>query len=416
MSMAQDSNFRAVRSDQPYGDPAPNARANDPLAELARLIGQDDPFAGMSRPPSRASGQGSGPYQPRGDEQQNAPEWLNRSGARAPAPQHDGGYDDQPAESQSYAGDDQHHEHDPRYQDAQQAYPAEEYYDDAQYYAEEAYEPPPKRRGGLMAIVAVLGLALVGTGGVYGYRAWTGPAASKGEPPVIRADDTPTKTVPASPASDNQLASKPQYDRIGDRGGERVVPREEQPVDPKAAARALPPKTPPSGSVLPPPASAQPAAAPNGNEPKKVQTFAIRPDQPMALAATNEPPPAPAPRAAPAPTPAPAPAPASTRSIAQPAQTASVQPAPAAAETGSYVQVSSQVTEADAQASFRSLQAKYPSQLGDHRPTIRRVDLTDKGIGVRYRTLVGPFASTAEAKQFCETYKAAGGKCLIPTN
>src|SRR5215813_9636724 len=142
MSMAQDSNFRAVRSDQPYsGDPAPNARANDPLAELARLIGQDDPFAGMTRPPSRASGQGSGPYQPRGDEQQNAPEWLNRSGSRAPAPQHDAGYYDQPAESQPYAGyddpqyqHDPHHQdaHDPRYQDAQ-AYPAEDYYDDGQY-------------------------------------------------------------------------------------------------------------------------------------------------------------------------------------------------------------------------------------------------------------------------------------------
>src|SRR5262245_22910881 len=145
MSMAQDSNFRAVRSDQSYGDPAPNTRANDPLAELARLIGQDDPFAGMTRPPSRASGQSNGPYQPHGDEQQNAPEWLNRAGQRAP--QHDAGYDDQPAESQPYAGyDDPHNQHDPRYQDAQQAYQAEEYYDDGQYYAEEeGYEAPPKR-------------------------------------------------------------------------------------------------------------------------------------------------------------------------------------------------------------------------------------------------------------------------------
>src|SRR5262249_32652940 len=160
---------------------------------------------------------------------------------------------------------DPHHQdaHDPRYQDAQ-AYPAEDYYDDGQYYAEEADEAPPKRRGGLIkAIAAVLGVALIGTGGVYGYRAWTGPAASKGEPPVIHADQTPMKTVSAgAPTSDTQLASK-QYERVGDRGGERVVPREEQPVDPKAAARALPPKTPPSGSVLPPLASAQPAAAPH---------------------------------------------------------------------------------------------------------------------------------------------------------
>src|SRR5262245_32657775 len=132
MSMAQDSNFRAVRSDPPHsGDPARSGRANDPLAELARLIGQDDPFAGVSGPPSRV-----GPEQRHVAEQPTAPEWLSRSG-RGAAIEYEAGYD-QPAESPRYAAGyaDEAYQHDPRYQDAE-GYAGEEYYDDGQYYAEE---------------------------------------------------------------------------------------------------------------------------------------------------------------------------------------------------------------------------------------------------------------------------------------
>src|SRR5262245_38691054 len=411
MSMAQDSNFRAVRSDQPYShDPAPGGRANDPLAELARLIGQDDPFVGVTRPPSRAA---QDPRQPYVDDQQNAPEWLNRSGARTP--EHDARYYDQPADQQHYAAgyDDPHYQHDPRYQD-QQGYTAEGDYDDGQYYDEEGYEEPPKRRGGLKMIAAVLGMALVWTGAGYGYRSWTGPTASSGEPPVIKADESPMKTVPTVTASVDAQLARQQYDRGGDRGGERVVPREEQPVDPKAVARAATPKT-PSGSVLPPLAAAQPQAVMSGNEPKKVTTIPIRPDQSMALAPQNPTPPTA--RVAPAPTPAPAPAP-----VATPAPTPAPAPAPAPTRSaavspagGNYVvQVASQRSEADAQASFKALQQKYPSVLGSYQPMIRRADLGDKGI--YYRAQIGPFATADQAKEVCASLKSAGGQCIVQGN
>src|SRR5215510_3186028 len=172
MSMAQDSNHRAVRSDQPYsGDPAQGGRPNDPLAELARLIGQDDPFAGVQRPASRASAQD--PREPH-DDQHHAPEWLTRR-----APEHyAGGQYEQPADAQHHAGyDDPQYAHDPRYQDPQ-AYQSEEYYDDSQYYADEDYEAPPKRRTGLKLVAAVVGLGLLGTAGVYGYRAMSGPSTA----------------------------------------------------------------------------------------------------------------------------------------------------------------------------------------------------------------------------------------------
>ena len=44
-------------------------------------------------------------------------------------------------------------------------------------------------------------------------------------------------------------------------------------------------------------------------------------------------------------------------------------------------------------------------------PIIRRADLGSKG--VFYRTMVGPFASVHEASQFCASYKAAGGQCVV---
>jgi SPOR domain len=81
-------------------------------------------------------------------------------------------------------------------------------------------------------------------------------------------------------------------------------------------------------------------------------------------------------------------------------------------ETGGYlVQVSSQRNEADAQASYRALQGKYPKVLGSRSPLIKRADLGDKG--VYYRALVGPFGTPDEASQFCGSLKTAGGQCVV---
>ena len=58
-------------------------------------------------------------------------------------------------------------------------------------------EPAPKKRSsGLMTVAAVLALAVVGTGAAFAYRTFVGSPRS-GEPPIIRADNSPTKVVPA---------------------------------------------------------------------------------------------------------------------------------------------------------------------------------------------------------------------------
>ena len=113
----------------------------------------------------------------------------------------------------------------------------------------------------------------------------------------------------------------------------------------------------------------------------------------------------------------------STQTSAAPAEVKPAQPAvhvappatTANAAVGGYsVQVAARRSQADAQASFRSLQARFPRQLGSRTVIVRRADLGAKGI--YYRAMVGPFASAGEADQFCSSLKAAGGECIIQRN
>ncbi len=101
------------------------------------------------------------------------------------------------------------------------------------------------------------------------------------------------------------------------------------------------------------------------------------------------------------------------QSQAQPEQRGAP-PAVAANAAGYIVQVSARRSKADAQASFRSLQSKFPRQLGGRTAIFQRADLGAKGI--YYRAMVGPFASAGAADQFCGSLKAAGGECIIQRN
>jgi sporulation related protein len=479
MSMADDNRLRSYRSHDPYrraAEPAPpseEASARDPLAELARLLGQSDPFAELGR------------SNPRPREAQDAPtmapaDWRSASARQpqfaaadsiraltqppsvdypeSPAPESrrfdDPVYDDQPSsvEQAAYYDADQG-----AHDDAQQA----AYYGeqpqasqagyDPEYYADEApldpqdeamYDDPPRaRRGGNLAtVVALVGCAVFGTAGAYAFRSYyTRPGATQ-PPPVITADtSTPTKIVPAG----DPQASKTVQDRVANAEREQVISKQEEPVTLKELAnQAVPPNQRAPRAALPAPVApgaSQPAAgaARGPDEPKKVRTLTIRPDggdmsgkpvtsqaAPAAQAPVAQPAAPPAAKAAPARSSGPisldpqseAPA-AATRTRTAAAPPVSARAAPDATESageGFMVQLSSQKSEAEAQSSFRSLQAKFPNELTGLQPIIRRADLGSKGIF--YRTMVGPFASAHEAGQFCANYKAAGGQCVVPNN
>ena len=134
-------------------------------------------------------------------------------------------------------------------------------YDGDHYYADDGHMPPQgedgaapsRRRGGLLTIAAVLGLAVIGTAGAFGYRAFTSGPGGSANPPVIKADTTPAKIVPPA-AAPADAQGKPFQERIGTATTERIVPREEQPV-----SLPVPPQ--------PRPGAPQTAFAPTGAPP-----------------------------------------------------------------------------------------------------------------------------------------------------
>jgi cell division protein FtsN len=190
---------------------------------------------------------------------------------------------------------------------------------------------------------------------------------------------------------------------------------------------------PPAASVAPgaPLASASNGTLPNG-EPRKIKTLTVRGDQPdgtampvpASPAAKPGSPPATAPRNQAASANASASGPLSLMPQGnEPAaateprtRVAATNPTQSVAPSGGgyLVQVSSQRNESDAQASYRSLQSKFPAVLGSRSPLIKRADLGEKGI--YYRAMVGPFGTSEEASQFCGTLKTAGGQCVVQRN
>ncbi len=543
-----DNNFRSDRNRDPLAHRGVDAPAHetvdDPLAELARLIGQsapmnDDRYAAPSRDYAAPAGNADWAaddryaeqsdvnqepydqryeqrYDERYDERREPPQLADLFPPQPPAlTARDRAYAPSPAgQFSAPVSTEQPHYRDerepargqqlpaflPRARDGRYQYDDQEQDASDDQYALEDYEddaPNGRRRGGFVVIAAVLGLAVLGTAGAFAYRAMFGGSMLPSLPPIIKADDGPTRIMPN--AANLQSSALDQAGANSSGSGDQLVPREETPVNvlpPANATAATAPRVvatipifpdqtpgPPSGQMgpatapgLPVPSGPMPYAPPPNatapgvavppmlavqnapapalavtggadqlnaaqgsvsTAPKKIHTVPIRPDQaaPADAAAAAAPPPAsvvaprpptqhaakPAPQAdANAPlsiipnqggeTPA-----APARSAAAPARPmtqASAASAPVAGGAGGYtVQVSSQRSEAEAQTAFRSLQAKFPDQLGGRQPLVRRADLGDKGIF--YRALVGPFASMEQAAAMCSSLKAAGGACIV---
>ena len=331
------------------------------------------------------------------------------------------------------------------------AYPDDPYAYQGDY--DEELEEPQKRRGLPFKVAAVLALGVFGVAAAYGYHSYFGTSRS-GEIPIIKADNSPTKVVPQQSDASAKLP-----DRLvtGD-GAEKIVPREEQPVDintrsvgprvvfPQYSQSASPP---PVGGTAPtamPPAGPAPGqqfatansgTLPNG-EPRKIKTLSVKSDQPDQSAVPVAQAPAPAPPPAPPPARnarlakgsatqanASASGPMSLSPQGQPidsgTQVAATNPAqimapsapPPAAAGGYLVSITSQPSEAESQAAFRVMQNKYPSVLGSQSPVIARA--TTKSGVTTYRAGLS-FPTHDEATQFCKSYESAGGQCWVVKN
>ena len=343
-----DSNFRPFRSRDSLAredvDPTSDA-ARDPLAELARIIGQSNRVNQFDRDPRHNAAQTLDEPLPAADRdwaaddgyaEPDAPEQYpdqyaeeNYVQPRLPDPypadraydRHDRDDERAPPIASQYSEpaepyDDPHDEeraYDARYRDedaprsaarqpalAPQSYDdeyeaedqwdgqADRQSDDVEDYDDEATARP--RRSGLVVVLAMLGLVMIGAGGAFAYRAMFGGAIlAPSLPPVIKANDTPNKIVPNR--TDAQAAASNPAGAATSGAPDKLVSREEQPVAiqpanaPPRVVSTIPVLPAPGAAPAGPPAAvapAPPAAPAQPSAPPKVAGPAQPPAAPLA--------------------------------------------------------------------------------------------------------------------------------------
>lgn len=428
----------------------------DPLAELARIVGQDDPFRALLAARDEMRAVAPAAPQQAGWNARVEPSFAPEPAKATPADAFD----------QYLASVEQDtHREGAGYAPESGAAPAgdEESFADSRALR----RANPRRR--LVSVGAGVAVVAIAVTGALTYKGLSNSGHGGGVP-VVQADSTPLKVAPKVadgveiPDQNRQI-----YDPKGKKDGQiKIVNREEQPLDVAEAARAAQGPSQPTG--------AQGGTTPgNGpfeafGEPRRVRTVAVKPEAP----------PAPPPReqqaadAGPAPIPTmvlpsdepPASPPAKSRPVRQAAaamsattatpvdaqpETAVEQPAPkpvavkpppkaaqriaavapagaAAPDTtastttdddavksgpvgGFSVQLGVRSSAAEAKAAFRQMQAKY-AQLAGKPELIRQAEVNGKTI---YRVRVGPLEK-AQASSLCSALQGEGGQCFVAKN
>ncbi len=409
-----DNNYRSSRRRDPLprgeSDLDANAAASDPLAELARLIGQGEPsgadgvYEQPGRAPSaetatassvdwgadaayaddygrtdnRAVGPSADPYaampQDRGQEQDYTHEDEPLSGRYFPGPAQklDGSRADEVGGARAdYASEPDElppvapGRHLPMF--ASPAYDdrlEREYQEqDGEQYPENDYEDGaarPRRRGAIAVVMAVLGLAVLGTAGAFGYRAMFGRSVLPTLPPIIKASVGPNKIVPntghAKASNSGAAAAAGAGSSVS--GAARLAPPAEKPVDIHQSVQTAPrvvSTIPIVASASPVPPVAATAGQPPGTAPSTPSSgVAGAPPAPAAAAATQ---------------------PAAVPATAPPPQTAKAAPAAAPAALGPK-SIHTVIIHADQQRSDRTAATGSPARRHRASTTVatRRAD------------------------------------------
>jgi cell division septation protein DedD len=257
---------------------------DDPLAELARIVGQDDPFRGLLAEDRRVPPD-DGPIAAYGGRQAQPAPSRAAPPLRAvhPKPQ-DSDFDDNPllrgtlsapgsagygdaetgprpvsgayqgfqhpavadpdlhpADGQygprgSYAYDDGYGQRDEDDYRPDDGYASNGYDETANY--DDTTLPERRSRKGLIAVALILCMAAVGVASALVFRGGTGTSGDG--PPLITADNQPVKVEPQNPGGvDVPGQNNAIYDHIGDpvAATTKIVSREEQPLDVNQALR-----------------------------------------------------------------------------------------------------------------------------------------------------------------------------------
>jgi hypothetical protein len=258
-----ESNHRLYRDPAAARRTLPLNQPDDPLAGLARLIGQRVPMNDLARDASlpalagrRLAREFTPPAQHDLQETSAAQYSTPKQGSYDFDPPNDP-YDDgryEPSlpvdasrqslsalyehEPQSHPdAADVHVESSGRYDES-----GEQSHDHSDDHASgEDYDenPNPRRRGRFIFVAAVFGLALLGTAGAFAYRAPFADSIVPSLLSIIKAESGPNKFIPTSTAS--QGSDSPRADAADNSGSsERLVPQEERPVDVPASVSTAP--------------------------------------------------------------------------------------------------------------------------------------------------------------------------------
>jgi hypothetical protein len=314
----------------------PRAQADDPLAELARLIGQSVPMDRAAGQDRRSTARVADAVQdevvgePR-DDHYSPPdesryeqdfneryelaneERYDRSAHANPPPfirssryDHEADFASAVAqELHDFIGDDRdgaaYNEaeapssdpRDDRYGHDEYDHEAHDHSDDHAYGEEyEDYNEGlnTRRRSGFVLVAMIFGLAVLGTAGVFAYRAMFGGPILPALPPIIKAEGGPNKIMPGDANSLVNASHQTDSNTETAASGERLVPREERPVEMPAPVNPAP-RPVSTVPIFPDPPSAGgpgavvgfPALAPSNNPASSTQPpTTIRPDIPSA--------------------------------------------------------------------------------------------------------------------------------------
>lgn len=445
--------LEALARDLRHDDTAPKPGKPDPLAELARIVGQDDPFRALL-----AARDGGRPAEAPAAVPAHDLGWSARTEPRFAA--------EEPVRTTPADAFDQYLasvERDmPSYEAGDAATEADESYDDARSLRRAA----PRRR--FASVGAGLAVVAVAVTGALTYKGLHGGKA--GGVPIVQADTTPLKVAPKVadgveiPDQNRQIYERNAASK--ESGQIKVVNREEQPLDVAEAARAA--------GGTPSAQGTTPGSGPFDafGEPRKVRTVSVKPEAPPAPPPQAEPAPSPVPTmvlpgtdtaATPEPAVAAAPAPVAAPNAAKPAKPVRqadaspvpsalpvaaepvAKPVPAAKKapqriasvapdaltaaspettqatsapldttspvSGFSVQLGVRNSASDAHTAFRQLQAKY-SLLAGKPELIRQAEVNGKTL---FRVRVGPLSKEA-ASSLCTSLQGEGGQCYVARN
>jgi len=264
----------------------PRAQADDPLAELARFIGQSVPMNREAGQDRRSTARATYAAQDEivgepHDDQHSAPdesryeqdfkeryelaneERYDRSVHADPPPFIRSSRNDREADFASAVADDLHDfigddRDETAYNEAEipSSDPRDDHYGHDEYdheahghsddhaYGEE-YEDfnealNTRRRSGFVLVAMIFGLAVLGTAGVFAYRAMFGGPMLPTLPPIIKAEGGPNKIMPGDANASANASRQTDSNTESATSGERLVPREERPVEMRAPVNSAP--------------------------------------------------------------------------------------------------------------------------------------------------------------------------------